>query len=421
MSERSEPIVATVLLIDDQRHPWRLATLHRRPVVYHTPTTVRLQCTPKTQETRQQHHVYCIADDAAWEKARATQASLQQQLNDLAAGLRELGSYVSRLAAWKGAKTTPNPLSATVIGAPDPDLSDAGSWFTNRLVPRIERRAIRGHTPKMLRGSSGVYETLFSQGNNFVCPADADWERIEALEQAAKAAELNWATVLVELGTYSEALADGRYRKSVVIPQLDLRGPSITPAALSTPADWPALASPLIYGHHRNASSGGVTHVWQPAPSPRSKQRHETPCHIVMTEPPRPFGSQSGALCSVCRRAAEQSATKQETPMQTTPAPAHVRPASSWGETDIDIALITRLEFTGYHWEMAKQTPDGRWHHLISSRNTALLRNDQVLLRRERLEALLTPAAALAVVPKTQDGYNLSVKIIDFFVAQLLP
>lgn len=107
--------------------------------------------------------------------------------------------------------------------------------------------------------------------------------------------------------------------------------------------------------------------------------------------------------------------------MQTTPAPAHVRPASSWGETDIDIALITRLEFTGYHWEMAKQTPDGRWHHLISSRNTALLRNDQVLLRRERLEALLTPAAALAVVPKTQDGYNLSVKIIDFFVAQLLP
>jgi hypothetical protein len=53
---------------------------------------------------------------------------------------------------------------------------------------------------------------------------------------------------------------------------------------------------------------------------------------------------------------------------------------------------------------MAKQTPDGRWHHLISARNTALLRNDQVLMRRERLEALLSPAGALAVTSNVLVG-----------------
>jgi hypothetical protein len=472
MSQHSTPIVPTVLLIGDQRHPWRLSQLERLTTSYHTPTTVRLM---PGGMTKHQHHVYCLVDDSTWELAQATQAALQQQLDDLAAGLRELGSYAKRLAEAGGMKSAPNPLCFDVITAPDPDTSEEGHWFTNQLVPRIERKAIRGHTPKMLRDARYSDGSVCSQRDHFVCPTDADWAQIEQLEQAAQAKANAWEQLLRELGTYQAALADGRYRKPVVIPQLDLRGPSFEPAQPPVP-NWPQITGPLIYGHHRNASSGGVTHVWQPAPTPRSKQRHETLCHIVMTEPPTPVipsqvGQPSPRLCPECRGIAagivagqRAEANRKETSVTTTTAqprllwpdlptalqgwrwsanpktkhhflmhpkgghifttrhyPDHmdaiaeaqrwvlsqpkpkvtaahirVRPANTIAETDIDGELMTRLMAGGYHWEMAKQTPDGRWHHLISSRNTALLRNDQVLLRRERLEALLTPPSALA-------------------------
>jgi hypothetical protein len=389
MSQHSAPIVPTILFVDTQRHPWKLAPITRHDVTYHTPTTVRTRDTG----TLQQHHVYCIVDDAVWERVQATQARLQSALDALAAGLRNLGSYASRLADAGGMKTAPNPLSATVISAPDPDLSDAGSWFTSRLVPQIERVVITEHTPKMLRRPSSYDGSLvtFSQRDHFVCPDDAAWAQIEAQITLAKAAELNWATMLVELGTYQEALADGRYAQ---------RAPA-EKAAPPVP-NWPQLASPLVYGHHRNATAGGVAHVWQPAPTPRAKQRHETLCHIVMTEAPhviapREKGQSGPRLCPECRQAASDLVRKQEVSVSATTTRTGVRPVSSWGETDVDSSLVGRLEFAGYHWEMAKQTPDGRWHHLMSSRNTALLRNDQVLLRRERLEALLTPAGALAV------------------------
>lgn len=87
-----------------------------------------------------------------------------------------------------------------------------------------------------------------------------------------------------------------------------------------------------------------------------------------------------------------------------------VRPANTVGETDLDAELMARLTAKGYHWEHAKQTPDGRWHHVISARNQALLRNDQVLLRRERIVALLAPAAALgpAATYKAAEASDLS-------------
>jgi hypothetical protein len=299
MSQHSAPIVKTILFVADQRHPWKLAELSRLVVTYHTPTTVRLQ----SGITKHQHQVYCLPDDAAWEKVQAAQANLQAALDELAAGLRTLGSYASRLAAAGGIKTAPNPLSATVISAPDPDTSDEGYWVTGRLVPRIERDLeITSHTPKMLHvARNGKPWSTTHQRDHFVCPDDAAWVATLALIAAANARALDWATLLIELGTYSEALADGRYTK------------------------------------------------------------------------------------------------QEEEPMQPS-MPAQrtgVRPASSWGATDIDSALVGKLESAGYHWELAKQTPDGRWHHVISARNTALLRNDQTLLRRERLEALLTPATSL--------------------------
>jgi hypothetical protein len=237
MSQHSAPIVKTILFVADQRHPWKLAQLTRHGVTYHTPTTVRTRDTG----TMHQHQVYCLPDDAAWVLVQATQARLQAALDELAAGLRDLGSYASRLAEAGGMKTAPNPLCPTVISAPDPDTADEGYWFTSRLVPRIERGPLIEHTPKMLRRPSpyGGSVITFSQRDHFVCADDAAWARIEALIAAAKVAELNWATVLVELGKYSEALADGRYAKA------GKEEPTVTQATTAHAGIWHNLPPKL--------------------------------------------------------------------------------------------------------------------------------------------------------------------------------
>jgi len=233
MSTHATPIVPTILFIADQRHPWRLAALTRHDVTYHTPTTVRT----RDSGTLTQTHVYCLENDAAWGRVQATQAALQQQLDALADGLRELGSYASRLAVWGGVRQAPNPLCATVISASDPDNTDE-SYSYLRLIPQITRQAISGHTPKMLRGKSGYYDITFSQRDKFVCEDDAAWERIDLLRQNAQDAAQAWEQLLRELGTYQAALADGRYARKEAPMQQTLAS---QPASLLAGTEQEAL------------------------------------------------------------------------------------------------------------------------------------------------------------------------------------
>lgn len=77
----------------------------------------------------------------------------------------------------------------------------------------------------------------------------------------------------------------------------------IRPIAPQILLRWPALAAPLIYGHHRKAWS--VVHIWQPQPSPRAPARHKLLCGMVMAEAPRrPGGEGTLTLCSTCRAGA---------------------------------------------------------------------------------------------------------------------
>src|SRR5262249_40359885 len=135
MSERATPITPTVLFIGDQRHPWRMPPIYRWTVVYHTPTTVRVK-TAKEEMTRHQHLLYCLPDDAAWSRVEAARITFQQELDALAAALRELGSYAKGLEAAGGFKKADNPLCPTVVCAPDPDHTDEGSYGGD-LVPDI--------------------------------------------------------------------------------------------------------------------------------------------------------------------------------------------------------------------------------------------------------------------------------------------
>lgn len=224
-----------------------------------------------------------------------------------------------------------------VIGAPDPDDADE-SYFISDPVPRLGREQIRSHTPKMLHVErDGKPWSTTHQRGQFVCPDDAAWERITALRDAVLEAMTQWKQLLRELGTYRDALADGRYADRPVTPA--------APAVPAYPPTWPALEAPLIYGHHRNASAGGVAHAWRPEPRLRSKGRHKTLCNTVMTEPPRPLDrGASPRLCADCRREALKlaPAPSEETTMPT-PAPSPPAVADFW-------QALSHAHPTAHHW-----------------------------------------------------------------------
>lgn len=322
MTEQTAPLVPTILFVAAQHHPWQLPAIEHWTMLYHTAQTVRCK-TPEGAVTKHQHQVYCLPDDADWARVQETYAAFQATLDTLATALRDLGTYNQRLLEAGGINTAPNPLVPSVICTPDPDGYYAPSLVFGRTVPDIRRFVVERHTPLMIRLAEHL-ATISSQKDHFVCPTDDDWNRIEALHHRACQAEQAWNALLAELGTYQEASADGRYANRLFVIQ----------DSAQPPATWPALPLSLRYGHHRNAMSGGITHIWRPAPNRRAPQRYETLCHIVMTEPPRPAAfTQAGLrLCSECRHAVALLAneTQKETSMASSKEASPIRPRDDW-------------------------------------------------------------------------------------------
>lgn len=364
MSERSTPIVPHVLYIAEQSKPWRLAAYERLRAHYHTPTTVALEFgtidftvkpqTGRKHVTKQQTKVYCLADVAAWERVQATHAALQEALDALADTLRKLGSYAKRLEEAGGLKRAPNPLSPTVVFATDPDDPEGGGYYYSQLVPSVARDEVSSHTPKMLHITrNGKPWSTSHQRNHFVCPDDMAWERLGALHSAAQERAKQWEALLRELGTYRDALADGRYRRltsldAVVRKRGDglyeavLPDGRVAPARVSSqgakdaagamlmmdrsrssvaPAQrFPELTGPHFYAHHRNESRNVLMHIWRSEPSKSAKIRFVSVCGMAMQhEEPRRIPDLTKPaleLCGQCRQG--YTTTHQEEPVKTT-------------------------------------------------------------------------------------------------------
>lgn len=283
-SNHTPPIVPHVLYVADQRNPWQLAPIERLATRYHTPTTVAtvfgtvvrdIRPTPgKAGLTKHQHQVWCVPSDEAWERLLDSRAALQQALDELAAELRRLGNYASRLEKAGGLKAAPPRLCPTVIEAPDPDSSELSYWFSNP-PPRIERKEISTHTPKMLNVvRDGKPWGTSHQRNHFVCPDDAAWQRVSELHQVAEDAHTAWQKLLHELGTYEDALSDGRYTTAAQQAPLELAPPPTEPMITSTtPAETdltPALFDRLSDARFRWHSAtrtpdGRWHHLVEPA------------------------------------------------------------------------------------------------------------------------------------------------------------
>lgn len=208
MSDRRTPAVPHVLILGERGGAYLPPALTRAGTVYATPTTVRVLLPGGRQETQQQHKVWAVPDDPAWAEIEAAVAGFGAALAALAATLRELGSYPSRLAEAGGTRAQ-NPICPSVARISDPDHAGTSWWLDAWYVPRLERTRIARHTPKMLSaGDTGAY--TFSQRDCFVLVDDAAWERLAAAHAAASAAATTTQALLRRLGTYAEAL-DGRH------------------------------------------------------------------------------------------------------------------------------------------------------------------------------------------------------------------
>jgi hypothetical protein len=219
-------IVPWVLVVTELRqHPYKLPKIERFKVLSETVQQVRLEGCKNQWKDK----VFCIPNDAAWSEAEQLHIELQDALNDLASCLRKLGHYPQK-AKELGAirydkkkeeysliKGALNPLSPTVIEAHDPDNPQFLNLSNWEIYPRAAtRRTIIRHTPQMIRIMIDVggkeYESPTSQAGYFLCPDDAAWEKYQALHAAAIAASEALKQYLKQLGTYTAASLDGRYK-----------------------------------------------------------------------------------------------------------------------------------------------------------------------------------------------------------------
>ena len=215
---RGQPIVPHVLIIAPRPGIYVPPPLTRAATIYTTATTVRCRPDAGADLPLRQHLVWCLLDEAAWAEAQMLHAAFAERLTALAAALRQAGRYDQRLAANGGIKAQPSPLCLRVAVADDPDAPYPSTWWlTPWHVPSVKQRPVERHTPKML-SAGGIGSDTFPQDGAFVLLDEAAWTQIHTAWWAVQEAAERMTGFLTRLGTYQEAVTDGRYQRGPVAP-----------------------------------------------------------------------------------------------------------------------------------------------------------------------------------------------------------
>jgi len=203
------PLVPHVLVVCDRLHPYKLPEIERATVLYSTATMVRVLGAAGYSKSK--HKVYCLPTETAWTELQTAYSKLQTALDALANYLRSLLSYIKKLEAAGGIKTAPNPLSPTVICAPDPDYNHTPIWNDWDIYPPTPiQDQVEKHTPQMLKLIGNPLQEYTTQGDRFCCPSKNHWFKYCKLHGSAQSAAHTLKTILKQLGTYDQA-SDGRY------------------------------------------------------------------------------------------------------------------------------------------------------------------------------------------------------------------
>lgn len=159
-------------------------------------------------------------------------------LKNLEHTLRSIGTYAERLreaCGITGGKTAPTAaqlaklakandgrerLCDQVILAPDPDKR-IFVWNDPFRMPEVSRGPIVRHTPLCYQKDKG--SATIGQSDTFPCVDDATWERVQDAHAAAVSAQMEWLSLLAELGTYKAAALDRRYATILERPEANMR------------------------------------------------------------------------------------------------------------------------------------------------------------------------------------------------------
>lgn len=142
-------LVPHVLIIAGQPNPYQLPDREIVEVLGHTAEMVSCRYPDGRTVKRRQERVYCLPNPEAAQHVDAAFIRYQDTLSAIAEELRALRTYPARLAEAGGIEAAPNPLTPSVIAAPEPDGYHASSFDYALQVPRAERYRVRNYTARM--------------------------------------------------------------------------------------------------------------------------------------------------------------------------------------------------------------------------------------------------------------------------------
>lgn len=216
------PIVPWVIDCYGSPSPFRIGEVKRVEVLYHTAKMVRLADGSGYGGPCGQQNVRCCPDELAWLRLQELRADAQLALDEFWAKIRALGHYPDELESRGGFKKNPFPLAPYTVDAGHPPQHP--DW-TGGHVPGLlcHVSAVLRHTNKMIESADSSWGSkpyLQDQIGHYLILNESQAESIRELGALTKADLDAYRNFLSGLGTYQEALADGRYK-------------SLEPAAIS--------------------------------------------------------------------------------------------------------------------------------------------------------------------------------------------
>jgi len=205
---QGDPIVPAVLLVEAQETAYQVPAIRCSGVRYSTPTRIR----DAGGTLRQQDAVWCVPEpvDTVWHVISRLHAKMQEAVERLATELRSR-RYSDRLAQAGGHTRGMEPLCPLVAYTADPDEQAAD--IAPFSIPDLTLLRVKGQRKQGLvlePAVSDVSVGITYQGC-FFCADEADWRVLRTIWQAAWQAHDVFLKAREVLGTYAEALADGRY------------------------------------------------------------------------------------------------------------------------------------------------------------------------------------------------------------------
>jgi hypothetical protein len=223
MALRETPITAFVFWPSEREQPYTLPKLTRGTCLYGTPTTIRVRLDHKLadrpqltldhtagEQTQRKEGLYCMPSEEVWEEFLTELAAYQDALNALKDVVATLKVYSKHRDAQERIGVMTNPLCRSAIRIWPIGKTIHSHWepwaMTTILRGRVEHHSM--HNIK-IEGSGSMSNSIYDW---HCCLSEAEWTATEAAHKAAKAAMGPVAKRIGELGKYSEALKDHRYR-----------------------------------------------------------------------------------------------------------------------------------------------------------------------------------------------------------------